>query len=90
MSLMERETELKLYIGQPFLDFTPKEWNDFWNLLYGTFPKDSPEREGLPQRLRQLTEDEIAFELMERYPAPFSYFQKNHWDTLFSIALKKR
>jgi hypothetical protein len=89
MTLLQNETELKLYIGQPFLDFSRKDWADFWNLLYGTFPKE-PAGEGLPRRVRQLTEDEIAFELMDRYPQPFAYFQKNHWQTFFSIAFKKR
>lgn len=89
VSLLERETELKLYIGQPFRDFTRKDWARFWNLIYGAFPKEAPEKQGLPRKARQLTQGEIASELILRYPNPFSYFQKNHWEMLFSIVLKK-
>lgn len=88
LSLMERETELKLYIGEPFRDFTQNDWNEFWNLIYGAFPKEAPKK-GLPKKMRQLTPDEIAFELMSRYPSPFAYFKESHWQIFFGIVLKK-
>lgn len=88
-SLLEKETELKLYIGEPFKSFTREDFNEFWHLIYGTFPKDIPDREGLPRKTRQLTSDEIAFELMSLYPQPFAYFKSEHWQTFFDIVLKK-
>ncbi|TAM42638.1 hypothetical protein EPN54_01025, partial [bacterium] len=42
LSLLERETELKLYIGDPFRDFSRSDWEKFWNLIYGIFPKNGP------------------------------------------------
>lgn len=89
LSLAERETELKLYIGEPFKDFTPADWNEFWNLIYGRFSKENPDRQSLPKKMRQLTLDEIAYELMYRYPQPFAYFTESHWKIFFSIIAKK-
>lgn len=89
VSLVERETELKLYIGEPFRSFNQSDWNWFWRLIYGAFPRGEPEREGLPKKMRQLNFDEIASELMKRYPEPFTYFKDEHWKTLFGVALQK-
>lgn len=89
ISLLQKETELKLYIGEPFRDFDRNEWNEFWSFVYGAFPKERPKREGLPNKLRQLTLDEIASALISRYPDPFSYFKENHWKLFFDIILKK-
>lgn len=89
LSLIEKETELKLYVGQPFIDFEEKDWKEFWNLIYGVFPGEIPEKPGLPKRVRQLTENEIAFELMSLYSNPFVYFKEEHWRIFFSIILKK-
>jgi len=89
VTLVQKETELRLYIGEPFRSFTPREWKKFWLLIYGAFPKDKPERAGLPRKIRQLTEDEIAQELISLYPEPFVYFQDQHWNMFFEIILKK-
>lgn len=89
VSLLETETELKLYIGEPFRHFNQKEWNGFWRLIYAGFPRGVPPREGLPNKMRQLTLDEITSELTARYPEPFSYFKDEHWKMFFGIALKK-
>lgn len=88
-SLIEKETELKLYIGQPFINFDQDDWREFWNLIYGVFPEGIAEKPGLPKRVRQLTTDEITFELMSLYPNPLSYFKEEHWKTFFNIILKK-
>lgn len=90
LSLLQRETELKLYIGQPFIDFSAQEWEEFWSLIYGVYPKGEPEKPGMPKKMRQLTTDEIAFELMELYPQLFAYFQESYWRALFDIALGKK
>lgn len=89
VSLLERETELQLYIGEPFRDFNKQDWEWFWDLLYGVFPKDAPEREGLPKKYRQLTTGEIADQLIERYPQPFFNFTESNWQMFFQVAFKK-
>lgn len=89
VSLLEAETELKLYIGEPFRHFNQRDWNGFWRLIYAGFPRGVLPREGLPNKMRQLTLDEIASELMQSYPEPFSYFKDEHWKVFFGIVLKK-
>ena len=89
VSTLKKETELQMYVGEPFRSFNRRQWREFWNLVYGAFPKEKPLRGGLPDRMRQLTEDEIATELMRRYPAPFSYFKGNHWQMFFELVLER-
>jgi hypothetical protein len=89
LSLLTKETELRLYIGEPFKSFSQKDWDKFWNLIYGAFPKEAPERQGLPKRLRQLTQDEIIYELSSRYPQQFANFRKEHWEIFFGILFKR-
>jgi hypothetical protein len=40
-------------------------------------------------KARHLTKEEIADELMRRYPNPFSFFKDSHWGTFFSIIFEK-
>lgn len=89
VSLIERETELALYIGEPFRSFKASDWEDFWNIIYGGFQKEEPGRKGMPKKMRQLTEEEIKFELASRYPQPFSSFLERHWRIFFGIIFKK-
>ncbi len=89
LSLLQRETELRLYIGEPFNSFSEKQWQEFWDVIYEAYPRGAPEKEGLPRKMRQLTEDEIAFELIELYPRPFANFREGHWRIFFGIVLKK-
>lgn len=88
VALMERETELVLYIGDPFKEFTAEDWETFWNMMYGGFQKEES-GENMPRKMRQLTEEEIKNELSSRYPQPFSYFSDQHWKILFGIVFKK-
>jgi hypothetical protein len=89
VSLLKKETELQTSVGRPFIDFDIADWREFWNLVYGSFPKDPPEREGLPKRERQLTEDELRDELITRYGEPFTYFQPSHWQWFMEVLRKK-
>jgi len=89
ISTLEAETELKLYIGEPFRSFQKEDWNEFWDIIYGVQAEESPEEEGFPPKVKQLTMDEIAFELMSRYPQPFAYFTEKHWELFFGIIFKK-
>lgn len=79
------DSALEVYIGRPFVNFSEEEWEEFWKIIYGVYPKDEPERPGLPRKLRQLTEEEIASELIARYPQPFRNFREEHWNEFFKI-----
>ena len=89
LSLLQKETELKLYVGEPFRDFDQEQWKQFWGIVYGASAEEPPEKEGLPKKMRQLTQDEVAFELMQRYPQPFANFRAEHWGIFFGIIFKK-
>lgn len=89
ISLLQKETELEVYLGEPFKSFSEKDWQEFWKIIYGAYPREIPEKKGLPKKMRQLSEDEIAYELTQLYPEPFNYFKEEHWKALFGIILKK-
>lgn len=89
VTFLEKETELQLYVGEPFRSFNRKDWGEFWGIVYGAYPMDTPEKKGLPRRIRQMDQEEIAYELALRYPQPFVYFTQEHWNIFFSIIFKK-
>lgn len=88
ITLLEKETQLRLYVGEPFRSFNRKDWGEFWSIVYGAYPMDRPEKEGLPRRIRQMGQEELAYELALRYPQPFAYFTSEHWKVFFSIIFK--
>ncbi|MHB8154680.1 MAG: hypothetical protein ACYDFR_01335 [Candidatus Omnitrophota bacterium] len=88
LSTLVQETELKLYFSEPFKSFSKEEWAKFWELFYGEFPREYI-GEGLPEKNRQLTFNEIAQELINLYPDIFSRYQNTHWESLFQVILKK-
>ncbi|MCX5669536.1 MAG: hypothetical protein NTX89_05470 [Candidatus Omnitrophica bacterium] len=88
LSTLVQETELKLYFSEPFKSFSKEEWVKFWELFYGEFPREYT-GEGLPEKNRQLTFNEIAQELINLYPDIFSRYQNTHWESLFQVILKK-
>ncbi|MBL7151693.1 MAG: hypothetical protein ISS89_03785 [Candidatus Omnitrophica bacterium] len=89
VALLQKETELQLYVGEPFRSFRKSDWREFWEIIYGAYPMEPPERPGLPRRVRQMDRGELAYELASRYPQPFAYFTPEHWKMFFSIILKQ-
>lgn len=89
VSLLQKETELALYVGEPFRSFKKKDWREFWKIIYGVYPLDGPQEPGLPPKFRQMQQDELSYELVVRYPQPFAYFSPEHWRILFSIIFGK-
>ena len=89
ISMVDIETEISLYFGEPFRSFSEDDWNSFWSIIYDVFPREIPGRPDLPNKTRQLTINEITEELIKRYPNPFAYFKEEHWKAFFGVALKK-
>ncbi|MDP2941251.1 MAG: hypothetical protein Q8N85_03235 [Candidatus Omnitrophota bacterium] len=89
LSLLVKETELALYVGEPFKDFSDEDWRKFWGLIYDIYPKDEPEKAGLPYRFRQLNQEEISAALIENYPQEFYLFQDEQWKMFFGILFEK-
>jgi hypothetical protein len=87
---IDKEENLKMVIGQPFLGFRRVDWEEFWNTLYGVFPLDYSDNERLPPRSRQLTYPEMEKRLKKLYPTPFSYFQDEHWQQFWQVIFGKK
>lgn len=90
ISMLEKEQNLKLYVGQPFIDFRQSDWDKFWGILYGVYPMDYSENERLPARVRQLKRPEMEEKLKDWYPAPFGNFQQQHWQQFWQIIFGKK
>lgn len=90
ISMLEKEQNLKLYVGQPFIDFSQSDWNKFWDILYGVYPVDYPENERLPARVRQLKRPEMEEKLKDLYPNPFGNFQQQHWQQFWQMIFGKK
>ena len=88
LSNLLKETKLGMYFGEPFKSFDASEWKSFWEIIYAEYPKDNV-GEGLPLRNRQLTQDEIVQELLNRYGEPFNRYQSAHWQFFFELLTKK-
>ena len=87
---IDKEESLKSFVGEPFTTFRRPDWDEFWNILYGIFPVDYSENERLPVKVRQLNYSEMEAKLKEAYPAPFTYFQDQHWQQFWQIVFGKK
>ncbi len=83
-----KESQLEVGVGEPFSNFTTEEWDEFWEIVYGLYPRGEPEKPGLPNRMRQLSQEEMISELSSRYPQPFARFSQRQWEIFFGIILK--
>lgn len=85
VSTTAKESQIELYAGRPFSEFEGEDWIKFWEVIYGVFPLQEPEKLGLPMKMRQLTEQEIVSQLVELYPRPFRNFSSDDWNSFFGI-----
>lgn len=85
LSTLEIEQNLVINLPTPFENFRKKDWDHFWNLLYGRFAEDSG---GWPKRSRQLTQEEVEAELGLYYSRPFSFFGTREWEIFWKSLLK--
>lgn len=90
ISTLEKETNLKYYVGEPFISFRKADWDKFWDILYGIFPVEYPEDERIAPRIKQLNYSQMETRLKEWYPNPFSYFQDQHWQQFWQIIFGKK
>jgi hypothetical protein len=85
ISTTAKESQIEMFAGKPFSEFEGEDWIKFWEVIYGVYPKQEPEKPGLPMKMRQLTESEIASELITLYPRPFRNFSDQDWNNFFRI-----
>lgn len=87
---LEKEENLKSYVGEPFKRFRSSDWQEFWNVIYGVYPIEHSQNRRLPPSVRQLSYPEMEARLKELYPAPFGYFKEEHWQQFWPVVLGKK
>ena len=85
LTTIELEENLKVNLPVPFANFSQKDWQWFWHLIYGSFREDA---DAWPERKRQLTQQEIQNELVDYYYRPFGSFKQRQWDIFWQHILK--
>jgi len=75
-NLIEKEVILREFDPETFGEFTEKDWEDFWSIIYTPIKKKKGNLYVLSFRDRE----ELEAKLLEKYPRPFIYFDKNYWD----------
>ena len=90
VSSLELETNLKSYVGEPFISFSQSDWEKFYDILYNGYPVEYSENERLPPRVRQLNYGEMEERLGREFPNPFSQFQDQHWKQFWPIVFGKK
>ncbi|MFH1519903.1 MAG: hypothetical protein ABIE75_04975 [Candidatus Omnitrophota bacterium] len=86
LSFINRESELIHLAKDVFGQFTPPQWEKFWNLIYDPIE----EKQGSSKVKRYRTQEEIQAYLRYNYSNPFSYFKKEHWNYFWSIVFKEK
>ncbi len=82
LTFLKKEEKLKLFLPDVFGSFSPQDWREFWDLIYGR----KKVGEGLIKQKVYRTKEEIEDYLIYNYPI-FSRFQPQHWDYFWSIVL---
>ena len=85
LTTVEMEASLKTYLAVPFRAFHQEDWNEFWNLLYGTIEEDTGT---WPKWKRQRSREEIQNNLAYYYSQPFGAFGDQQWATFWQQILK--
>lgn len=86
---LKKEDEFKMYLGEPFRSFNVQDWENFWKIIYGVYAKENPQGIKLLPVYRQLSQDEMQEELVNKYPAPFAYFNQAQWEAFWNMVFSK-
>ncbi len=86
LSFATREAKLANFIPSVFGQFSPAQWEEFWNLVFEPIEV----KEGRYMKKRYRTKEEIESYLKYNYSNPFSRFGKMHWDYFWSIVLNEK
>ncbi|MDD5045022.1 MAG: hypothetical protein PHG51_05735, partial [Candidatus Omnitrophica bacterium] len=87
---MQKEDSLKMYVGEPFMSFGVRDWEEFWKIIYGVYSKENPEGPSFIPLCRQLDQEEMQQELSVKYPNPFSYFQDAQWEAFWKMIFSRQ
>lgn len=76
---VDKEFGLKQLNPTFFNNFDDKDWQEFWDIIYGMHPLINFQDEKLPAAERNYSILEIQDVLIKRYPEGFSGFAEEHW-----------
>lgn len=76
ITFIEKETYLRMFAPDLFSNFNEADWRNFWGIIY----QPVKDKSGGFIIKRYRTKEEIMTILVARYPDPFSFLQKEHWD----------
>lgn len=75
LTMIEKETYLRMFAPDTFGKFSDEEWKEFWKIIYGP----TEEKQGKFKLKRYKSKDEIEAELIQKYPNPFAFMRREHW-----------
>ncbi|MCM8787791.1 MAG: hypothetical protein NC935_07075 [Candidatus Omnitrophica bacterium] len=75
LTFIEKETYLRMFAPATFGNFTDRDWQEFWSIIY----EPIGDKQGKFTVKRYRTKDEIEAELINRYPNPFAFLRGEHW-----------
>ncbi|MBU2103318.1 MAG: hypothetical protein ABH865_08360 [Candidatus Omnitrophota bacterium] len=76
ITLIEKEAYLRMFAPDLFSNFNERDWQKFWAIIY----QPVKDKSGGFVIKRYRTKEEIMAILVDQYPNPFSFLQKEHWD----------
>ncbi|MDD5291797.1 MAG: hypothetical protein PHY46_01250 [Candidatus Omnitrophica bacterium] len=75
----DKEIGLRQMYPTFFNNFTRDDWDEFWDIIYGTHPLIKFDNERLLPAQRNYSTQEIQKVLVQRYPEAFTQFDEEKW-----------
>ncbi len=87
ITLIEKEENLRLFMGPLVHDFTQEDWDRFWNVIYGMQekPADNP---FLPKEFYQYSIEQAQDQLRRMFPGSFGRLGPEHWSYIWREIIK--
>lgn len=82
LTFIEQESMLESYMPDVFGRFNPRQWANFWSLIYDPISVGT----GPFAKKDYRTKEQVEEILRGRYPNAFNFFQETHWHDFWSIA----
>lgn len=86
-NLYARQDRLMMTFGEPFRNFSKKEWEEFWDVVFGVVVETGPQGENIK---RQRTHDEVESYLRYNYSRWTANYTADHWREFWNIIYTKR
>ncbi|MDP8260432.1 MAG: hypothetical protein P9L96_05495 [Candidatus Gygaella obscura] len=87
ITLIEKEENLKIFMGALVHNFTQEDWDNFWVIIYGMQERES-DNPFLPKQLYQYSIQEAQDELRRMFPNSFGKLGSQHWSYVWKEIIK--